>query len=141
MPSYYEALPIYKVAMDVALRVDAVVQRFGKGHGYTLGGRLRETTLDVVMLVARLIERGLAQGLTVGVALEEPEACGNVKGRRLALAAHVPRRGDLRSPSGRQCPRTGSNRVVGRDWAVETCRWGDRRSPLHAPNPRLGISF
>ena len=28
MPSYYEALPIYKVAMDVAVRVDAVVQRF-----------------------------------------------------------------------------------------------------------------
>jgi hypothetical protein len=51
MPSYYEALPIYKVAMDVAVRVDAVVQRFAKGHKYTLGGRLRETTLDVVMLL------------------------------------------------------------------------------------------
>jgi hypothetical protein len=32
MPSYYEALPIYKVAMDVAVWVDAVVQRFAKGH-------------------------------------------------------------------------------------------------------------
>ena len=32
MPSYYEALPIYKVAMDVAVRVDAVVQRFAKSH-------------------------------------------------------------------------------------------------------------
>jgi hypothetical protein len=32
MPSYYEASPIYKVAMDVAVRVDAVVQRFAKGH-------------------------------------------------------------------------------------------------------------
>jgi hypothetical protein len=40
--------------------------------------------MDVVMLVARLIERGLAQGLTVGVAPEEPEACGDVKRRRLA---------------------------------------------------------
>jgi hypothetical protein len=38
MSSYYEALPIYKAAMDVAVRVDAVVQRFGKGHKYTLGG-------------------------------------------------------------------------------------------------------
>jgi hypothetical protein len=37
MPSYYEALPIYKVAMD--------------------GGRLRETTLDVVMLIARCKRR------------------------------------------------------------------------------------
>jgi hypothetical protein len=32
MPSYYEALPIYKVAMDVAVRVDAVVQHFANGH-------------------------------------------------------------------------------------------------------------
>jgi hypothetical protein len=32
MPSYYEALPIYKVAMDVAVWVDAVVQRFAKSH-------------------------------------------------------------------------------------------------------------
>jgi len=38
MPSYYEALPIYKVAMDVAVRVDAVVQRFGQGHKYTSVG-------------------------------------------------------------------------------------------------------
>jgi hypothetical protein len=40
MPSYYEALPIYKASMDVAVRVDAVVQRFAMGHKYTLGGRL-----------------------------------------------------------------------------------------------------
>jgi hypothetical protein len=33
---------------------------------------------------ARLIERGLARGYTVAVALEEPESCGNVKRRRLA---------------------------------------------------------
>jgi hypothetical protein len=57
MPSYYEALPIYKVAMDVAVRVDAAVRRFGKSHKYTLGGRLRETTLDVVMLIARCNRR------------------------------------------------------------------------------------
>jgi hypothetical protein len=30
MASYYEALPIYKAAMDVAVRIDAVVQRFAK---------------------------------------------------------------------------------------------------------------
>ncbi len=57
MPSYYEALPIYKVAMDVAVRVDAVAQSFTKGHKYTLGGRLRETTLDVVTLIARCNRR------------------------------------------------------------------------------------
>jgi hypothetical protein len=68
MPSYYEALPIYKVAMDVAVRVDAVVQRFAKGHKHTLGSRLRETTLDV----------------------EEPKPCGNVKRRRLAYLFERP---------------------------------------------------
>jgi len=57
MSSYYEALPIYKAAMDVAVRVDAVVQRFAKGHKYTLGGRLRQTTLDVVVLVAQCNRR------------------------------------------------------------------------------------
>jgi hypothetical protein len=39
---------------------------------------------------ARLVERGLACGLTVGVALEEPEACGNVKRRRLAYIFERP---------------------------------------------------
>jgi len=37
-----------------------------------------------------------------------------------------------RPPGGNAPPAQGSNRVVRRDWAVETCRWGDRRSPLHA---------
>jgi hypothetical protein len=49
MPSYYEALPICKAAMEAAV-LDAVVQRFAKGHKCTLGGRLRETALDVVAL-------------------------------------------------------------------------------------------
>jgi hypothetical protein len=53
MPSYYEALPIYKAATDV----DTVVQRLSKGHKYTLGGRLRETGFDVVVLVARCNRR------------------------------------------------------------------------------------
>ena len=34
MPSYYEALPFYKAAMDVAVRVGSVVQRFAKRHKY-----------------------------------------------------------------------------------------------------------
>ena len=54
MPSHYEALPIYKAAMDVAVRVDAVVQRLSKGHKYTLGGRLRKTAFDEVVLVRKM---------------------------------------------------------------------------------------
>jgi hypothetical protein len=52
---------------------------------------------------------------------------------------HVPRRGDLRSPSGRQRPRTDTRHVVRRDGAVETCRSGDRRSPLRRMGPRVRI--
>jgi hypothetical protein len=53
MPSYYEALPIYKAAMEVAVLVNAVLQCLVKGHKYMLGGRLRETALDVVVLNGR----------------------------------------------------------------------------------------
>ena len=42
------------------------------------------------MLVVRLIQRGLAQGLTIEVALEAPESCGNVKRRRLAYLFERP---------------------------------------------------
>jgi hypothetical protein len=47
MPSYYEASPIHRAAMDVAVRV-------------------------------------------VGVALDEPEACGHVRRRRLAYVFERP---------------------------------------------------
>ncbi|MBN2575723.1 MAG: hypothetical protein JXP73_14245 [Deltaproteobacteria bacterium] len=92
MSSYYEALPIYKVAMDVVIRVDAVVQRFAKGLKHTLGSRLREITLDLVMLIARSNRRAerarqipllcdLIQDLKLMLKLGK--ACGNVKRRRL----------------------------------------------------------
>ena len=92
MPSYYEALPIYKAAMDVAVRVDAVVRRLAKGHKYTLGGRLREAALDVVVLVARCNRRAERARELPWL---EPESCGNVKRRRLAYlferpVAHAP---------------------------------------------------
>jgi hypothetical protein len=60
MPSYYEALPIYKAAMELAVLVDTVVQRFAKGHKYTLGGRLRETALDIVGKHPSSRRRGLS---------------------------------------------------------------------------------
>ncbi|MEO7330600.1 MAG: four helix bundle protein [Minicystis sp.] len=64
MPSYYEALPIYRAAMDCAVGVDAAVQRFPKGHKYTLGARLRNIAADIVLGVARAIRReGRAQAL------------------------------------------------------------------------------
>jgi hypothetical protein len=90
MTTYYEALPICKAAMDVAVLVDAVVQRLAKGHKYTLGARLRETAFDIVVLFARCNRRAeRARELPllcdrIEETLEEPESCGNVKRRRLA---------------------------------------------------------
>ena len=64
--SYYEALPIYRAAMDVATRVDGAVQRFAKGHKYALGGRLRDATVDILLLVARCNRKAeRARGLPV----------------------------------------------------------------------------
>ena len=53
MASYYEALPIFRAAMDCAVRVDAAVQRFPKGHKYTLGSQMRAACAEILLLVAR----------------------------------------------------------------------------------------
>jgi hypothetical protein len=42
MASYYEALPIYKAAMDVAVRVDAVVQRWRRPNRHPCPGTSRQ---------------------------------------------------------------------------------------------------
>ena len=61
MPSYYEALPIFRAAMDRAVRVDAAVQRFPKGHKYALGTKPRDASADVMVLVARSNRRAGAR--------------------------------------------------------------------------------
>jgi four helix bundle protein len=50
---YYEALPIYKAAMDLVVALDGAVRRFSRFHKYTLGSQLRESALAVVLQVAR----------------------------------------------------------------------------------------
>jgi len=114
MPSYSEGPPIFRTAMGVAVRVYAVAPCFAKRHEYTLGSRLPDLTMEVVMrmarcihrvdrarrrpvlcdrvnetkvLIAGLVERGLARGHAV--ALEAPTAC-NVKRRRLAFVFERP---------------------------------------------------
>jgi hypothetical protein len=78
VPSYYEALPIYKAAMDVVVRIDGAVQRFAKGHKYTLGARLRETTVDIVVLIARCNRRAER-------ARELPVLCDRVEELKLLI--------------------------------------------------------
>ena len=53
MPSHCDPVRIYKGAMDVAIRVDAEAHGFTRRRKYALPGRLRETSLDAVMLIAR----------------------------------------------------------------------------------------
>ena len=82
------------IAPEGASRRSVLLVQVGRfvevhAHAWRLGLRQRKvgrrwTAGAPWVAAARLIERGLAQGLTVGVALEEPEACGNVKRRRLA---------------------------------------------------------
>ena len=71
MATYYEALPIYKAATDLAVLLVRVVRGFSRYHKYTLGSRMRETAIAIVL-------RDLA------VAFECPWPSANVKARRLA---------------------------------------------------------
>ena len=60
-PAHYEALPIFRAAMDAAVRVDRAVQRFPKGHKYALGTKLRDASADIIVLVARANRRAGAR--------------------------------------------------------------------------------
>ena len=99
MPSYREAFPIYKAARDVAVRVGAVVQRFAKGHKYTPGGWLRDTTPEVVVLVARCDRRAER-------ARELPILCDRIEELKLMinLGKEVKNRSLVEMPSGAVSP-------------------------------------
>ena len=53
MSSYYEGLPIYKAAADLAVLLDRVVRGFSRYHKYALGAKLRDASIELVVLVAR----------------------------------------------------------------------------------------
>jgi len=55
--SYYEALPIFRAAMDAAVKIDAAVLQFSRGHKYSLGTKLRDASADILVLVARANRR------------------------------------------------------------------------------------
>jgi hypothetical protein len=66
MSSYYEALPIFRAAMDMAMRVDKAVQCFPRLH-------------HPGCQASRLLRAGGRAG-----GPGQPERCGNVKHRHLA---------------------------------------------------------
>ncbi|WP_437568368.1 four helix bundle protein [Sorangium sp. So ce542] len=78
MSSYYEGLPIYKSATDVVVSLDKVVRGFSRYHKYTLGSRMREAAIDVVMLVARANRREDRARLV-------PKLCHRVEELRLLI--------------------------------------------------------
>lgn len=51
--SYYQALPIYRAAMDSVVSIDRAVRTFPRHHKYALGQQLRDTSLDALMWVLR----------------------------------------------------------------------------------------
>jgi hypothetical protein len=75
--------------VQVGCFVEAPVSGWRSGLRQRKVGR-RWTAGAPWRVAARLIERGLAQGYRVAVALEEPESCGNVKRRRLAYLFERP---------------------------------------------------
>ena len=53
MATYYEALPIFKSAMDLVKGLDVVVRKFPRFHKDAIGTRLREQASGVVVLISR----------------------------------------------------------------------------------------
>ncbi len=49
----YEHLPIYRAAFDLLLYLEKVVKGFSRYNKYTHGSALRQTSLDIVMLIVR----------------------------------------------------------------------------------------
>jgi len=50
--SFYEELPIYKKALDLAIHFEKVVRGFEKYHKYTVGTELRNLSREILILVA-----------------------------------------------------------------------------------------
>jgi len=49
----YENLPIYKAAMELAVYMEQIVQRFQKYHKYTMGIELRQQSKVLLFAISR----------------------------------------------------------------------------------------
>ena len=55
--AYYENLPIYKKAMELAIYIEKVVRDFTRYHKYTIGTDMRNLSRDIVSLVIKANSR------------------------------------------------------------------------------------
>ncbi len=50
---YYENLPIFHVAMNLAVYIETIVKSFERYHKYTIGVNLRERTQKMLFLISQ----------------------------------------------------------------------------------------
>jgi len=55
--AYYENLPIYKKAMELAIYIEKAVRDFTRYHKYTIGTDMRNLSRDIVSLVIKANSR------------------------------------------------------------------------------------
>ena len=55
--SYYENLPIFKLALDLVVSLDLIVRKFPQYHKYILGTELRLGALTILRKIARANKR------------------------------------------------------------------------------------
>ena len=53
MPSFYENLPVYKKALDLAVYVETIAAGFSRCHKYTVGADLRNLSKRILVLIAK----------------------------------------------------------------------------------------
>ena len=51
--AYYENLPVYRKAMELATQMERVVMGFPRYHKYTLGKDLRDCSRSLIVLIIR----------------------------------------------------------------------------------------
>lgn len=61
--AFYENLPIYKKAMDLAILTEQAVKKFPRSHRYSLGQDLRTHSQELLKLIIKVNSRRDKRGL------------------------------------------------------------------------------
>jgi len=74
MESAYENLPIYKAAFDLAEYTDLIVTHFAKRHKYTIGAKLLNFSIEVLLLITEAINKKDERGRCLAQARDKLES-------------------------------------------------------------------